>query len=86
MPWNSDFAHIGAGSASLATRARKEGWVLLSSAVNHRSRALPHSRARTLDDASDVVRGPECRIFASERPAWSEICDALPQFERLPGR
>jgi hypothetical protein len=43
-------------------------------------------RLGTLDDASDVVRGPECHVFVSERPAWSEICDALPQFERLPGR
>ncbi|HKU44178.1 MAG TPA: GFA family protein [Polyangiales bacterium] len=41
-------------------------------------------RLGTLDDASDLVRGPECHVFVSERPAWSEICDDLPQFERLP--
>ncbi|HKP59734.1 MAG TPA: GFA family protein [Polyangiales bacterium] len=41
-------------------------------------------RLGTLDDATDVVRGPEVHVFVSERPAWSEICDALPQFERFP--
>lgn len=43
-------------------------------------------RLGTLDDGTDAVRGPQCHVFVSEKPAWSEICDALPQFERLPTR
>lgn len=41
-------------------------------------------RLGTLDDARDVTSGPQCHLFVSERPAWSEIGDDLPQFERLP--
>ena len=54
-----------------------------------RSEAQPdyvRLRLGTLDDASEVVRGPQCHVFVSERPAWSEISDALPQFEGFPTR
>jgi hypothetical protein len=30
----------------------------------------------------EIEAGPTLHVFVSEKPAWSEITDAFPQFER----
>jgi hypothetical protein len=41
---------------------------------------LVRLRLGCLDVESDAK--PAFHVFVSEKPAWSEICDALPQYER----
>jgi hypothetical protein len=35
---------------------------------------------------SELEQKPMCHVFVAEKPAWSEIDDALPQYRRLPTR
>lgn len=39
-------------------------------------------RLGCLDSEASVK--PQCHVFVGEKPAWSEITDGLPQFERAP--
>lgn len=32
---------------------------------------------------TELAERPAAHLFVSEKPAWSEICDELPRFERL---
>ncbi len=41
-------------------------------------------RLGCLDSEQD--QGPTRHVFVSEKPGWSEICDQLPQYARLPER
>jgi hypothetical protein len=34
---------------------------------------------------SGLEQGPQLHVFVAEKPAWSEICDGLPQFTQSPG-
>ena len=39
-------------------------------------------RLGTLD--SELAQRPRCHLFVSEKPAWSDLDDDLPRFDRLP--
>lgn len=34
----------------------------------------------------EIDQKPALHVFVAEKPAWSDITDALPQFERAPGK